>query len=320
EYEMPRLAKIASADIPRTVTIGESAQATLGIEVDGEPSSEAQVDYFVSNKDGQVMIRGTAQPADTGTFVIDIPGEETGKLSAGPNQLKIFANSNFAFSPDISTTTILASSTGSTGGQTGGNQTNGTTSETAPSGCLIATAAFGSELTPQVQYLRSFRQDYILSTASGSAFMNAFNSIYYSFSPQVADYEREQPWLQATVKTAIYPLFGILTAAEKAHFAASGGEAGVVAAGAVASSLIGAVYLWPAAVAKPVQRRFGAGVRIALVVLAGAGAAIAAGMALGDQTVLTVGTSLFVLAAASAAAMATGRLARKAYEKAARYR
>lgn len=320
DYETPRLARIASADIPRTVTIGEPAQATLGIEVDGEPSSEAQVDYFVSNKDGQVVIRGAAQPADTGTFVIDISGEETGNLSVGPNQLKIFANSNFAFSPDISTTTILASSTVSTGGQTGGNQTNGTTTETTPSGCLIATAAFGSELTPQVQYLRSFRQDYILSTVSGSAFMNAFNSIYYSFSPQVADYEREQPWLQDTVKAAIYPLFGILTAAEKAHFAASGGETGAVAAGAVASSLIGAVYLWPATVAKPVQRRFGTAVKIALVVLAGAGAAIAAGIALGDLGVLTVGTSLFVLAAASTAAMAAGRLARKAYERATRYR
>ncbi len=60
-----------------------------------------------------------------------------------------------------------------------------------PSGCLIATAAFGSELTPQVQYLRNFRENYILSTASGSAFMSAFNSVYYSFSPQVADYERD---------------------------------------------------------------------------------------------------------------------------------
>lgn len=320
EYETPRLARIAGADIPGTVTIGQPVQATLDIEVDGQPSSEAQVDYFVSNKDGKVVAKGTAQPTGTGVFVIDIPGEETSKLSAGPNQLKIFANSNFAFSPDISTTTILASSTGSSGGQTGGNQTNGTTTDGAPSGCLIATAAFGSELTPQVQYLRSFRQDYILSTVSGSAFMNAFNSIYYSFSPQVADYEREQPWLQATVKAAIYPLFGILTAAEKAHFAASGGETGAVAAGAVASSLIGAVYLWPAAVSKPVQKRFGAGVKIALIVLAGAGVAIAAGIALADQGVLAVATALFVLAAASASAMAIGRLARKAYERASRYR
>ncbi|MEM3159546.1 MAG: ABC transporter substrate-binding protein [Nitrososphaera sp.] len=311
-YETPRLAKIASSNIARTITIGQPAQATLNIEVGGEPSSEAQVDYFISNKDGRVVVRGSAQATDTGRFVIDIPAEETSKLSAGPNQLKIFANSDFAFSPDISTTTILASSTGSTGGQTGGNQTGGTTPETAPSGCLIATAAFGSELTPQVQYLRSFRQDYILSTASGSAFMNAFNAVYYSFSPQVADYERDQPWLQATVKAAIYPLFGILGAAERVHAIAAGGEAGAVAAGAVASSLIGAVYLWPAGLARPVQKRSSLAIKMALAVLAASAIAIAIGIATANTPALVAGTSLFVLSAAGASAMAAGRLVGRA--------
>ena len=36
------------------------------------------------------------------------------------------------------------------------------------SGCLIATVAFGSELSPQVQFLRNFRDNRILSTVSGS--------------------------------------------------------------------------------------------------------------------------------------------------------
>ena len=113
-----------------------------------------------------------------------------------------------------------------------------------PSGCLIATAAFGSELTPQVQYLRHFRDQFILSTVSGSAFMNSFNSVYYSFSPQVADYERQQPWLQTTMKAALYPLFGILTVAEQSY-ATVGGEAGAILAGATVSALIGVVYLMP---------------------------------------------------------------------------
>src|SRR3712207_3672088 len=83
--------------------------------------------------------------------------------------------------------------------------------------CLIATATFGSELAPQVQYLRHFRDNYILSTSSGSAFMKVFDSVYYSFSPQVAEYEREQPWMQSIVKVALYPLFGILMASERVH-------------------------------------------------------------------------------------------------------
>jgi peptide/nickel transport system substrate-binding protein len=200
---------------------------------------------------------------------------------------------------------VLASSTGSSGGQAGGNQTNGTTPESTPSGCLIATAAFGSELTPQVQYLRNFRQDYILSTASGAAFMNAFNSAYYSFSPQVADYEREQPWLQATVKTAIYPLFGILAVSEKAHFIASGGEAGAVVAGAVASSLIGAVYLWPAGylASKKVSSK------LLIIAVAGAVAVLAVTL-LALPELLPISTSAFVIAAAGASAITTSKAIR----------
>jgi hypothetical protein len=102
------------------------------------------------------------------------------------------------------------------------NATSQTQQQQQPSGCLIATAAFGSELTQQVQFLRNFRDHNILSTVSGSAFMNTFDSIYYSFSPRVADYERGQPWLQATVKAGLYPLFGILMTAERAYAVIAG--------------------------------------------------------------------------------------------------
>ena len=48
-------------------------------------------------------------------------------------------------------------------------------------GCLIATAAFGSEMAPQVQFLREIRDNTVLQTESGSAFMTGFNQFYYSF-------------------------------------------------------------------------------------------------------------------------------------------
>ncbi|MGI0048403.1 MAG: CFI-box-CTERM domain-containing protein, partial [Nitrososphaera sp.] len=171
-----------------------------------------------------------------------------------------------------------------------------------PSGCLIATAAFGSELTPQVQYLRNFRDHYILSTASGSAFMNSFYSIYYSFSPQVADYEREQPWLQSTVKAALYPLFGILTAAERTH-AAVGGEAGAIAAGATASALIGTVYLVPAGY---VASKRVSGKLLLIVVGAAAGALAITLVAL--PALLPISTSAFVVAAAGTSAIAAAKV------------
>ena len=73
-------------------------------------------------------------------------------------------------------------------------------------GCLIATAAFGSELAPQVQFLREIRDNTVLQTESGTSFMTGFNQFYYSFSPVVADYERENPAFKETVKIAITPM------------------------------------------------------------------------------------------------------------------
>jgi hypothetical protein len=78
-------------------------------------------------------------------------------------------------------------------------------------GCLIATATFGSELAPQVQFLREIRDNTVLSTASGTSFMTVFNSFYYSFSPAVADLERQNPMFKETVKVAITPLLSSLS-------------------------------------------------------------------------------------------------------------
>jgi len=78
-------------------------------------------------------------------------------------------------------------------------------------GCLIATAAFGSELSPQVQFLREIRDNTVLQTESGTSFMTGFNQFYYSFSPTIADYERENLVFKETVKLMLTPLLTSLT-------------------------------------------------------------------------------------------------------------
>jgi hypothetical protein len=83
--------------------------------------------------------------------------------------------------------------------------------EPAGGGCLIATAAFGSELAPQVQMLREIRDNTVLSTSSGMAFMSGFNEFYYSFSPTIADWERENPTFQEAVRITITPLLTSLS-------------------------------------------------------------------------------------------------------------
>jgi len=78
-------------------------------------------------------------------------------------------------------------------------------------GCLIATAAFGSELSSQVQFLREIRDSTVLQTESGTSFMAGFNQFYYSFSPAIADYERENPAFKEAVKITLTPLLTSLT-------------------------------------------------------------------------------------------------------------
>jgi len=110
-------------------------------------------------------------------------------------------------------------------------------------GCLIATATYGSELAPQVQFLREFRDTTVMSTSVGSSFISAFNAVYYSFSPTIADIERNNPILQEFFKTSITPLLVILHVAKLSSIGSD--IVAVLTSGMMASSLIGAAYLWP---------------------------------------------------------------------------
>ena len=78
-------------------------------------------------------------------------------------------------------------------------------------GCLIATATYGSEMAPQVQFLREIRDNKVMSTTSGVSFMTGFNQLYYSFSPTIADLERENPVFKEIVKIGITPMITSLS-------------------------------------------------------------------------------------------------------------
>ena len=78
-------------------------------------------------------------------------------------------------------------------------------------GCLIATATYGTEMAPQVQLLREIRDNQLMNTGSGASFMTGFNQLYYSFSPTIADMERENPVFREAVKIGITPLLSSLS-------------------------------------------------------------------------------------------------------------
>ena len=72
-------------------------------------------------------------------------------------------------------------------------------------------------MSQQVQQLRELRDNQLLQTESGTAFMETFNDIYYSFSPIIADYERENPYFKEAVKIAITPMISSLSLMKNAE-------------------------------------------------------------------------------------------------------
>jgi hypothetical protein len=186
--------------------------------------------------------------------------------------------------------------------QVTGATTSTTTTPAAPK-CLIATATFGSELSPEVQFLRNFRDNSIMKTYAGSNFMVAFNTWYYSFSPYIANYLSDH-WVERNVmKGVLYPLIGMLLLSEAVFSATkSNPEIASLLTGLLASTLIGAFYLGlPVSLLRAKVRRLGGWRRqrslaklLVAVVLVGVG-----GMLMGEEfaasTLVILSTSAIVL-------------------------
>ena len=72
-------------------------------------------------------------------------------------------------------------------------------------------------MAPQVQLLREIRDNQLMNTEAGSAFMSGFNEMYYSFSPTIADLERENPMFKEIVKVGLTPMLSSLSLMENAN-------------------------------------------------------------------------------------------------------
>ena len=117
-------------------------------------------------------------------------------------------------------------------------------------GCLIATAAHGTELAEPVQRLREAREA-VLSAGPGAGFLGAFNHVYYSFSPHVADMERQNPALREAVRMALAPMLATLQI-----MAFADTEAQVVSLGILAVAANVGMYGSPLILAVWTKRRF----------------------------------------------------------------
>jgi len=180
------------------------------ITEDGNPISGKKIIVETFDANGNSIVLDAVTDED-GMFVSEtyflFSGESSVFITFGGDNEYTSAESSMVFVVNISGQEIQAA------------QEQQTTQESKPffelpnigGGCLIATATYGTELAPQVQMLREIRDSSVLGTGSGAAFMSAFNSFYYSFSPTVADLERQNPMFREIVKVAITPMISTLS-------------------------------------------------------------------------------------------------------------
>ncbi len=100
--------------------------------------------------------------------------------------------------------------------------------------------------------LREIRDNQLMNTESGSAFMTSFNELYYTFSPIIADYERENPLFKEAVKLGLTPMLSTLAIMENAE-----SESEVLGLGLSVIALNLGMYLGiPAIIVIGIKRKF----------------------------------------------------------------
>ena len=182
--------------------------------------------------------------------------------------------------------------------------------------CIIATVTYGSEVSREVSFLRDFRDHIVLNSYAGQRFYAAFNAFYYSWSPGVAQYILEHPWLKAPVRVLLYPLLGSLLVASYVALPVVhlNPEAGVYLAGTVASALIGLFYLLPILLLATYitrRRNISIGRKVFTAVLALPLVTLAAALvfqALSIDFAVTIATSSYVISTIAASAVASARI------------
>jgi hypothetical protein len=216
---------------------------------------DSQSDFSISlGVDPDVVVGTEGNITVTVTSIAGYSQPVTLSASAPPNGVVITFAPNPVTPPaggSASSTMVIVASRDAARGTfaitvtgTDGTRTHDATFTLRISSCLIATAAFGSELAPEVQSLREFRDQIILRSYLGSNFMQVFDAWYYSFSPEVARQIHDNDDLRAIVRVGLYPLIWSLEAVAAVHeMLPFAGEISALISGLIASSLVGIGYL-----------------------------------------------------------------------------
>ena len=183
--------------------------------VTGDAPASTEITFKTTKPDGSPGNFPGGVDTGKSAYIVDNKIDSTNNLVYGTWTLKVCAPEYDVCVQELFT--INEPVTLSDDGITQAEEVSNEKSTEEGGGCLIATATYGSEMSQQVQQLRELRDNQLLNTESGSMFMGTFNDIYYSFSPTIADYEREHPMFKEAVKLAITPMISSLSLMENAE-------------------------------------------------------------------------------------------------------
>ena len=204
----------SSTDAP-TVTLPRYAFAYYFFQP--ASSAPAALALSVAHESG---IRTTGFRKGTGDVIAEFPPDGTGLItipsftSGTVEAALLVTNSSANDEQTVNFTTDNSTAPPATAPVVSGDGGGG--------GCFIATAAFGSYLHPKVQILRTFRDEYLLKTPPGRAFVK----LYYLLSPPVADVVGRHEGLRTASRVLLTPVIAAVEYPRLAAVVLAGGGIG----------------------------------------------------------------------------------------------